>query len=100
MSNVEGVRFTFCVSSIVMRKNSGFQYAQYFQHVSAGPQPIFGLAGGLRGLGAALMKHAGPPGPRGGYEMRKDLFLYLLSRVQMSKVESQRSAFFFIPNSG
>src|SRR5687768_5024891 len=47
--------------SIMMRKNSGFQYAQYFQHVSAGPQPIFGLAGGLRGLGAARMKHAGPP---------------------------------------
>jgi hypothetical protein len=40
-----------------------------FRHVSAGPQPIFGLAVGLRGLGAARMKHAGPPGPGGCYEM-------------------------------
>jgi hypothetical protein len=44
-------------------ENSGFQYAQYFQHVSAGPQPSFDLAGGLRGLGAARMKHAGPHRP-------------------------------------
>jgi hypothetical protein len=50
-----------------------------FQHVSAGPQPIFGLAVGLRGLGAARMKHAGPPGPRGSYEMPENLFLYSLS---------------------
>ena len=38
------------------------QYGQNFQHVSAGPQPIFGLAVDLRGLGAARMKHAGKPG--------------------------------------
>jgi hypothetical protein len=31
-----------------------------FQHVSAGP--IFGLAGGLRGLGEDRMKHAGEAG--------------------------------------
>jgi hypothetical protein len=36
------------------------------QHVSAGPQPIFGLAGGLCGLGADLMEHAGPPRPWSG----------------------------------
>jgi hypothetical protein len=46
--------------SIRTRKNSGFQTVKNFQHVSAGPQPIFGLAEGLRGLGAARMKHAGP----------------------------------------
>lgn len=36
-----------------------------FQHVSAGPQPIFGLAMGLRGLGAGPMEHA-PDNYRGG----------------------------------
>ncbi len=40
---------------------------------------IFGLARGLRGLGAAGMKHASKPG--GCYEMCEDLCLYLLSRV-------------------
>jgi hypothetical protein len=57
-----------------------------FQHVSAGPQPIFGLAVGLRGLGAARMKHAGPPGPGGCYEMPENLFSYSLSDIHRCKL--------------
>jgi hypothetical protein len=68
------------------QSSSGFQIVKNFQHVSAGPQPIFGLPVGLRGLGATRMKYAGPPGSRGCYEMPENLFSYSLSYILLCKL--------------
>jgi hypothetical protein len=51
----------FCKTNSANQTQDSKQ-SKNFQHVSAGPQPIFGLAVGLRGLGAAGRNMRGHPG--------------------------------------
>jgi hypothetical protein len=68
------------------QSSSGFQNSQKLPACFSRPQPIFGLPVGLRGLAATRMKYAGPPGPRGCYEMPENLFSYSLSYILLCKL--------------
>ena len=80
MSNFEGVRLTSCASSKLFvrfycgAKDSGFQYDQNFQHVSAGLSQSLAWQWVCADWVKTGWNMRGHPAPEGSYEMREDLF--------------------------